>query len=102
MESGGLHDGGKGSKAHVDRLKLKAPRITDNREGEPTYVYSRRSPCKATTQWQQVTWQPLAPNLQPDRAVLPEQGVLSPGSGKVGLAGRVLLAWSCSSSMPKI
>jgi hypothetical protein len=34
--------------------------------------------------------------------VLPEQGVLSPGSGKVRLAGRVLLAGSCSSSMPKI
>jgi hypothetical protein len=101
IESSGLHDGGKRNKAHVDRLKLKATMTTDKREGEPTCVYSQRSPRKATTQWQQVTRQPLAPTLQLDRAVLTEQDVLSPGGGKVGLAGKVLLAGSCSTGLPE-
>jgi hypothetical protein len=102
MDSGGLEEGGQGNKAHVEQLKLKDPMTTYKSEGEPTCVYSRRSPRKVTTQWQQVTRQPLSPTPQPDMAVLTEQAVLSPGGGKDGLAGRVLLAGSCSTGLPKM
>ncbi len=44
---------------------------------------------KMCTETEHVTRQPLAPTLQPDTAMLTEQDVPSPGSGKVGLAGRV-------------
>jgi hypothetical protein len=48
-----------------------------------------------------VTRQPLAPTLQPDRAALTEQEFPAPGGGKVGLAGKVLLAGSCSTGLPE-
>jgi hypothetical protein len=75
---------------------------TDKREGVATCVYARRSPRKVTTQWQQVSRQPLAPTPQLDRVVLTEKAALSPRGGKDRLAGRVLLAGWCSTGLPEM
>jgi len=96
MGSGGLEDGGQGNKAHGEHFKSKGPIPSDKRDGELTCVYSRRSPRKMTTQWQQVSRPSLAPVPQTDRGVQTEKTGLSPGDEKDRCAPRVLEAGSCS------
>jgi len=100
-DAGGLEEGGKGIKAHIENSTMKDPITTDKREDELNCVYSRRSPRKVSTRWQQVTGLSQAPTSQPEKVVLTEQLVSSTGDGKVGIAGRVLLAGSCSTGRPK-
>jgi len=102
MGLSGLEVGGHRNKAHGDHFKSKDPVITNRRDGEFTSVYSRHSPSKVTTQWQQVSRQPLPSTPQLDRAVLTEKAGCSPGVKKDKLAGRVLLAGLCSTSLPEM
>jgi hypothetical protein len=100
--SSGLEDGGWGNKAHGDHYNSKGPIPSDKRDGELTCVYSRRSPRKVTTQWQQASRLPLAPVPQPDRGVRTEKPGLSPGDEKDRCAPRVLLVGSCSTGLPEM
>jgi hypothetical protein len=102
LGSGGLEDGGQGNKVHSEHFKPKDPIITDKRDGELMCVYSRRSPCKVTTQWQQVSRQPMTPAPQPDRAMLSEKAGFSPGDEKDRFVGMRLLVGSCSTGLPEL
>jgi hypothetical protein len=97
--SDGLADGGQENKAHGEHFKPKDPITIDKRDGELKCVYSRRSPRKMTTQWQQVSRLPMPPAPQSDRAVLTEKAGLSPGDEKDMFAGRRLLVGSCSTRL---